>query len=407
MKIKTLLYSVAVVLIVLIPGCQNQETNQNDSVSVDQMDLASLKSLLTQKQNEVSRLEGEIGTVVDRMKELDPALNRQKEQRVTVSTVKDTVFQQFINAQGLLEADETIQVNAETGGRLIRLHIDEGDYVQKGDLVAELDLEQLNKQMAEIETSYELAQDVYERQKRLWDQNIGSEIQYLQAKNEKERLEKTMETLEFQQTKGHINAPMSGIVDEINILEGELVSPGAPIAVILDVRQFVATADIPENYLGNVNLGDWVTVRFPSLDAETKGRISYIGTTIDKANRTFKIEVKVSRIVKNLKPNMLVEIQVTTNSVDDVVTVPLNIIQQEINGREYLMVVDRSGGSPVAKKTYIAKSKTNDYRAIITDGLSVGDEVIQVGGRIVSEGTPLEIIELSVLTPESNNQVNE
>src|SRR5690606_14721996 len=142
-------------------------------------------------------------------------------------------------------------------------------------------------------------------------------------------------------------------------------------------------------------------------DVETRGRISYIGNTIDRANRTFKIEVKVNRIVKNLKPNMLVEIQVTTQRIEDVVTVPINIIQQEINGREYLMIVDRSNGQPVAMKTYISKSETNDQVAIISEGLSPGDEVIEVGGRTVSDGTPLEIIQLSVLSEGANRQRNE
>src|SRR5690606_30144263 len=296
------------------------------------------------------------------------SISTRQAQRVTAMTVTDTIFNQYITAQGLLEADETISVNAETTGRLIKLNIDEGDYVEKGDLVAVLDLEQLNRQMAELETSYQLAEEVFQRQKRLWDQNIGSEIQYLQAKNEKERLEKSMATLEFQQSKGNVYATLSGVVDMVNILEGELVSAGVPIAVILDVRQFIATADLAENYLGKVRLGDVVTVRFPSLDTETKGKISYIGNTIDKANRTFRIEVKV-RVAKNLKPNMLVEVQVNINTIEDVVIVPINIIQQEINGKEYLMIVDRSEGKPVAKKTYITKGHTNDSSAVITSGL--------------------------------------
>lgn len=407
MKFKTYFNITVLALIILGSGCQNSNNPDGDSTPIDQMDLAALKVLLQEKHTEQRQLEGDVQIIMDRMSELDPSIQANQTQRVTVSSARDTVFHKYITAQGLLEADETIQVNAETGGRLINLHVEEGDYIQKGDLVAELDLEQLNKQMAEMQTSYELASEIYERQKRLWDQNIGSEIQYLQARNEKQRLERAMESLEFQQTKGSIYAPLSGIVDEILILEGELVSPGAPIAVILDVRQFVATADIAENYLSNVNLGDEVTVRFPSLDVETRGRISYIGNTIDKANRTFKIEVKVNRIVKNLKPNMLVEIRVTTETIEDVVTVPINIIQQEINGREYLMVVDRSNGQPVAKKTYISKSETNDQVAIISEGLSPGDEVIEVGGRSVSDGTPLEIIQLSVLSEGANNQGNE
>ncbi len=407
MKIKSFLYTVTVAGIILVAGCQNQEASPGGTPTIEQMDLASLKQLLAQKQSEADKLQSEIDTITKRMASLDPSISTRQTQRVTAMTVADTIFNQYITAQGLLEADETISVNAETTGRLIELNIDEGDYVEKGDLVAVLDLEQLNRQMAELETSYQLAEEVFQRQKRLWDQNIGSEIQYLQAKNEKERLEKSMATLEFQQSKGKVYAPLSGVVDEVNILEGELVSAGAPIAVILDVRQYIATADLAENYLGKVRLGDVVTVRFPSLDTETKGKISYIGNTIDKANRTFRIEVKVGRVARNLKPNMLVEVQVNINTIENVVTVPINIIQQEINGKEYLMIVDRSEGKPVAKKTYITKGNTNDNSAVITSGLVPGDEVILVGGRTVNEGSPLEIIDLSVLTAPSNEQMNE
>src|SRR5690606_34991484 len=316
MKITSFLYTVTVAGIILMAGCQNQEASPGGTPTIEQMDLASLKQLLAQKQSEADKLQSEIDTITKRMASLDPSISTRQTQRVTAMTVADTIFNQYITAQGLLEADETISVNAETTGRLIELNIDEGDYVEKGDLVAVLDLEQLNRQMAELETSYQLAEEVFQRQKRLWDQNIGSEIQYLQAKNEKERLEKSMATLELQQSKGKVYAPLSGVVDEVNILEGELVSAGAPIAVILDVRQYIATADLAENYLGKVRLGDVVTVRFPSLDTETKGKISYIGNTIDKANRTFRIEVKV-RVAKNLKPNMLVEVKVNINTIEN------------------------------------------------------------------------------------------
>ncbi len=402
MKHRSIIFILSIFFVFWTTACQNSGSVDADMQALDKMDLASLKSLLAKKKASMSQLKVEVDSIVSRMEVLDPTMNNKKTQRVTILPVKDTVFRQHITVQGLLEADETVSVNAETGGRLLKLNIDEGDYVKKGDLVGVLDLEQLSKQQAEIEKSYELAQEVYERQKRLWDQNIGSEIQYLQAKNEKERMEKSLETLAYQQSQGKIYAPVSGVVDVVNIREGELVSPGAPIAVILDIQQLIATADVPENYLGSAHLGDEVTVRFPSLDVETKGRITLIGSKIDKANRTFRIEVRVGRIAKNLKPNMLTEITLNISTVKDVITIPINIVQQEINGKKYLMVVDRNNGTLVAKKVYITTGETNDKEAIVTQGLSQGDEVILIGGRTVSEGTPLEILDDSVLLLDSN-----
>ena len=402
----TSLYLCTVVFLLWSGSCQSPAGDEVNTSDIEQMDLASLKSLLAEKKSEVSQTQEEIDAIQSKMEELDPTMNNEKAQRVTVLPIQDTTFKDYITVQGLLEADETVNVNAETGGRLVQLKIEEGDYIKKGDLVGVLDLEQLSKQKAELEKSYELAEEVYERQKRLWDQNIGSEMQYLQAKNEKERLEKSLETLEFQQSQGQIHAPISGLVDVVNIKEGELVSPGAPIAVILDVRQLIATADVSENYLGDVRPGDEVIVRFPSLDLETNGRISLIVSKIDVANRTFKIEVRVNRVSKNLKPNMLTEIKINTETIEDVVTVPINLIQQEINGKEYVMVVDRSNGTPTARKVYIKRGAANDDHVVITEGLSTGDQVIRIGGRNLSEGTSLEVIDNSVLTSDSNQQVN-
>ncbi|MBY5957449.1 efflux RND transporter periplasmic adaptor subunit [Membranicola marinus] len=407
MKHNPLFYVVSFVIILAFTSCQNRADSQSEMKKLAQMDLASLKSLLSKKKSEIAVIQGEIDTILARMEELDPAMNRKKAQRVTILPVVDTVFEKYITVQGLLEADETLNVNAEAGGRLIELKIEEGDYVEKGELVGRINLEQLSKQKAELETSYELAKEVFQRQKRLWDQNIGSEMQYLQAKNDMERLERSLETLEYEQSKSEIFAPISGVVDAVNIREGELVAPGEPIAVILDIRQLIATADVPENYLSQVQVGDEVTVRFPSLDAETTGRISLIGNKIDKANRTFEIEVGIRRFTKNLKPNMLTEIQLNTSTVKNVVTIPINLIQQEINGREYLLIVDRSSGEPKAKKTYITKGETNDLRAIITEGIVPGDEVIEIGGRTVSAGAPLDIIEKSVLISDPNQPMNE
>lgn len=387
----------------LVVSCQDNSHPRENMGSIEKMDLSSLKSLLSQKKTEIKSLESDIHLIVQRMEQIDPSLKERKEEQVTVLPVYDTVFNRFVTVQGLLEADETVSVNAETSGRIMSLKIKEGDYIKKGDLVAILDVEQVDMQRAELEKGYELAVDVYERQKRLWDQNIGSEIQYLQAKNEKERLEKSLETLEFQKSKGRVFAPVSGVVDIINIREGEIASPGAPIAVILDIRQLIATADVPENYLGSVGLGDNVEVRIPSLDIETKGRITLVGSKIDMANRTFRVEARIPRVSKNLKPNLLTEIRFNEKSEDDVLMIPINLIQQEISGADYLMIVDRSEGDPVAKKVYILRGESNDKNVIIKDGLSDGDEVIYIGARTVSDGSAIKILENSVLAAKKNN----
>lgn len=386
MKYITLLIS-----ILLLASCQDQSRVKNPDY--ENMDLAALKKLMNEKQAERNLLEHQIDSIQARIQELDPAQRRRTAQRVTVIPVEDTVFLHYFTVQGLLDADEKIGVNADVNGRIRKLNIREGDYVKKGDQVAELDMDQLTKQKDELLTGYELAKDVYERQKRLWDQNIGSEMQYLQAKNEMERIEKSLETLEYQQSKGMITAPVDGVVDEVFIKEGEIAMPGSPIATILDVRQLKVVADVPENHLGTVSRGDVVDVHFPSLRLDVKGRVILIGSKIDQANRTFKVEIRVPRTSPNLKPNLLAEISINDEKIEDVVTVPINLVQQEINGREFLMVADRSGTEVVARKTYITRGPANQKKVVITSGLSAGDEVIDRGSKSVPDGHLIQVVE--------------
>jgi len=372
-------------------SCQDQSKVKNPDF--ENMDLAALKKLMNEKQAERSTLDSQIDSIQIRIQELDPSQAQRRADRVTVIPVEDTVFLHYFTVQGLLDADEKIGVNADVNGRIRKLNIHEGDYVRKGDPVAELDMDQLSKQRDELLTGYELAREVYERQKRLWDQNIGSEMQYLQAKNEMERIEKSLETLEYQQSKGNITAPVDGVVDEVFIREGEIAMPGSPIASILDVRQLKVVADVPENHLGTVAKGDEVDIHFPSIQLDVKGRVILIGSKIDQANRTFKVEIRVPRASPNLKPNLLAEISINDEKIEDVITVPINLVQQEINGREFLMVVDRRDGQPIAKKTYISRGPSNQKKVVITSGLSVGDELIDQGSKTVPEGHLIQVVE--------------
>ena len=386
MKYITLLIS-----LLLMVSCQDQSKVKNPDF--ENMDLAALKKLMNEKQAERSTLDSQIDSIQIRIQELDPSQAQRRADRVTVIPVEDTVFLHYFTVQGLLDADEKIGVNADVNGRIRKLNIHEGDYVRKGDPVAELDMDQLSKQRDELLTGYELAREVYERQKRLWDQNIGSEMQYLQAKNEMERIEKSLETLEYQQSKGNITAPVDGVVDEVFIREGEIAMPGSPIASILDVRQLKVVADVPENHLGTVAKGDEVDIHFPSIQLDVKGRVILIGSKIDQANRTFKVEIRVPRASPNLKPNLLAEISINDEKIEDVITVPINLVQQEINGREFLMVVDRRDGQPIAKKTYISRGPSNQKKVVITSGLSVGDELIDQGSKTVPEGHLIQVVE--------------
>lgn len=385
------IYLLLLTLIMFACGGTDPE-EKNGSVDIESLDLAGLKAELNSKKSELSEINATVKKIEMRIAELDPASLQKEVKKVTVLPIEKGEFKHFITVQGLLMPNDIIAINSETSGRILTLKIDEGDYVKEGDLVAELDTESIDKQRAEIEKSYELAKEVYERRKRLWGQNIGSEIEYLQSKNEVERIEKMLATLEFQKSKGKIFAPISGIVDVINVHQGELVSPGIPIANILDVRQLVATADVPEIYLSSVKVGDKVKLNFPSLNYKVDGRVNLIGNTIDAANRTFKIEVKVARTNKNLKPNLLTEIEINDQTIEDVIAIPVNSVMQEVSGKEYVMVVNRSQNQAVAEKRYVKRGAFNNEVVVIESGLDAGQELVNIGARNLVNKDPIEII---------------
>ncbi len=344
-------------------------------------DLAGKKSYLKTKKAELQSLTQQIALLEAQIDSLDPSRKADEGKLVTTVPVKRKDFRHFVDVQGAVQADNLIDVTSETPGRIIRLLVKEGQAVKKGQLVAELDLEQLNKQMAELEKSMELANVVYERQARLWEQNIGSEIQYLEAKNAKERLEKSMETLSFQLTKSKVYAPASGVVDQEILQSGEMASPGAPIVQILNTNKLKVVVDVPENYLRSVRLGETVEIEFPALEQKQNARVSLIGRTIDPSNRTFKVEANVANTGGMLKPNLLAIMLINDHEEKDVVTVPLETVQQEVSGKDYVFITAAGAKGKVAEKVYVKTGRSYEGEIVINEGLEGNEELILEGAR--------------------------
>jgi RND family efflux transporter MFP subunit len=342
----------------------------------------------------VTQLENQIDSLTPASEKVKP--------RVLVSSapVERKTFERFISIQSSVVADEIVSASSETGGRIIQLNVEEGNYVKRGQLVAKLDMESVDKQIAELETSLSLAVDIYERQKRLWDQNIGSEIQYLQAKNNKERIEKSLETVKFQLTKANVYAPISGVVDMVFLKPGEMTAPGTPIVQILSTGIVKVVADVPEKYLRNIKKGETVTVSFPALDMETKAKVSEIGRTINPGNRTFKVEVSVPNNNGVLKPNLLASMLLNDFTEKDVVVIPIELVQQEVSGRSYVFIKGENEDGAYAKKVMVETGESYEGNIIITSGLEGGEEIIVNGARGLANNELIKIIEP---TSEANN----
>jgi RND family efflux transporter MFP subunit len=365
------------------------------------VDLAGKQALLKEKQKELKELNKLIGKLENEVDSLDPNSKKEKPRTlVTVRKVERKTFERFIDIQANVESDDVVMASSETGGRLISVSVKEGANVQKGQLVAKVDMESVNKQIDELNKSLELAADVYERQKRLWDQNIGSEIQYLQAKNNKERIEKTLETTKFQLTKANVYAPISGVVDMVFLKPGEMTGPGSPILQIISTSSVKVVADVPEKYLKAIKRGEMVGIKFPAIDVETKASVSLIGNTINPANRTFKVEVNVPNKQGLLKPNLLASMMLNDYTQEDAIVVPLELVQQEVSGRSYVYIKAINEEGDYAKKMIVETGESYEGEIVILSGLDGGEDIIVNGARGLAKGELIKIIKPT--TAENN-----
>lgn len=343
------------------------------------------RALLEEKKEALKSLETEIKGLKEELLILDPP---KEKAAVLVKTeiASPESFTRLTEVQASLMSDDMVFASSEMGGRLIKLNVKEGQYVKKGALIAQVDMQTMQDQKAELETSLELAKDVYERQERLWEQKVGTEIQYLQAKNNYERLEKSLDLLNNQLGKANVYSPISGVVDKEFLQTGEVAAPGAPIVQLFNPSQLKIVADVPESYLGKIRVGETVKVNIPALGEEVMRRVSLVGRTIDPSNRTFKVELNTGSMGGKLKPNLLAEISFTDFSQDDAIVVDLPLVQEEVSGNKYVYLLTQKDGKTVASKAYVTLGESGVGEAIITSGISEGDKIITDGARSVSEG---------------------
>jgi len=363
-------YLSILLLSVLLIACAPEEGQQ---------DLAAKQNSLSEKKSELKALQEDIKKLEEELAELLPP-QEEKKFPVNILPLKKETFISYAKIQGTIMTDNVVMASSETGGRIMSMSINEGDYVNAGQLIATMDAGIVQDQLNELQTRLDLAKTMFERQERLWNQKIGSEMQYLQAKSSVESLEKSMTTLRTQLGKKDVIAPMSGYADRIFLKQGEMASPGMPIIQILNTGSVKIVADVPESYLASIKRGDYVDVYFPALDKDMKKKITLVGRSIDPANRTFKIEMATGNPGGTLKPNLLAELNIVEQKIPDQVIIPLEVIQQEVTGKRYVYVVDEADKEMTrARKVYVSSGDSYDNSVVITEGLT-GEEKLIVAG---------------------------
>ena len=347
------------------------------------------------KQSQLSKLKQQQIEITDKIKNLEGALSTEKKDTlnpekfkfVGLKAVSSNVFDHFIRVQGKLDGDQNAAVFAEAPGTVSSKFADVGQKVVKGQVLAQIDDQQYRSQMQGLETQYRFATDLYDKQKRLWDQKIGSEVQYLQSKTNKESLEKQISSLKQQVDKFKIKSPIDGTIEECNIKVGGVVSPDPRLAAyrVLAFKNLKVSAEVSEAYSAKVQVGDKLIVLFPDINKQYSTKVDFVSKYINPTNRTFIIETKLLDGISDLKANMIAIIQINDYHSESAIQVPMNVIQTDLEG-SYVYVVRSKAKYNAAFKQPVILGISYNGVAEVLNGLAIGDKVISVGYQELVDG---------------------
>ncbi|MBK9339121.1 MAG: efflux RND transporter periplasmic adaptor subunit [Lewinellaceae bacterium] len=340
--------------------------------------LATLKEQKSELEAQIAQLEKEVG----------PATGGQQRIRtVGLTELAAQPFRHFIDLQGRVDAEDNVPVTSRMPGTLVRVLVKNGDFVKKGQLLAQLDDDVMLKGLSELELQLKTAEDIYNRQKGLWDQKIGTEIQFIQAKTNKEAVEQRIATTKEQMQQSKIYAPIGGTVDMVMLKTGQAIAPGVPLCNIVNLSQLKITGDVPEAYAAKVKQGLPVQIFFPDLDKEVASRVTYVSKSINPTNRTFTVECALPASGSDYRANMIAVMKIIDYQNPKAIVVPVNLIQTA-EGGEFVLAADASGEGNKATVRKVAITQGRNYNGMveISSGLKAGDRVISTGFQDVNGG---------------------
>ncbi|OEK05539.1 efflux RND transporter periplasmic adaptor subunit [Roseivirga misakiensis] len=350
--------------------------------------IESKKARIQEAKAEMKALETEVSEIEKELVAEDPNYNKPAESATLITTVNALKenFEHKIEIRGNVESRTNVTISAEMMGLLTSLPIKEGQYVNKGQTLATIDADNLQKTVDELENQLEFATTVFEKRDRLWKKNIGTEIDYLQAKNNKESLEKQLATLQTQIDKAEIKAPFSGTIETVSVRQGEIAQPGMPIAYLVGNSNMYITAEVSEAYIAKFKRGDKVTVSIPSLNKEEVSKIISVGKVINPASRTFTIEVQLPKLGSAVKTNLVTQLRLTDYAADEAIVIPSRLIQEDFEGNFVYTVENKR-----ATKVHVKLGYSYDNHTEVLSGLKGGEVVVDKGNRTVANGTIVNV----------------
>jgi len=381
---KKYFYSVlSCLLIIVLQSCGNAAGSGGDK----QNTLAQLKDQEQKIIAQIKKLEQETGAK-DSTK--GGAAGGGPSKEVSITPVSPKSFTHFITTEAQVQSDLNLNVVPQAQGIYKAVYVREGQKVGKGQALAKVDDLVLQRTLAQLQTQLELAKTIYDKRKKLWDQNIGTEIDYLTAKNNAENLQNQISTLRQQIAQTVVTAPVSGVVDLVNARLGEAASPSSPAFRVVNIDVLKVTAGLAENYLGRVHNGSPVILQFNDINMTLKTHVDFVGNSLDPNSRTFAVQTKLKH-VKGIKPNMTATMKIQDYASNAAFVLPVDVVQNTLDGQYVYVAVPGTNASVVAHKKTVKVGLTESGQAQITTGLAAGDKVITTGYRGLEEGQNVKI----------------
>jgi membrane fusion protein (multidrug efflux system) len=375
-SMKTLAYIIGMVCLL---SCNNKSSNQDDTDNIKKEQLKQYKQEFYALKQKITALEAELAAV------------EEEHIFIKADSIVPATFESFVEVIGTVEVDMDINISPEGAGEIASIEAQEGQQVKKGEIIARLNTTPIERSIDELKINLTLAQTVFQRQQNLWDQKIGSEIAYLEAKTNKEGLEMKLEALLAQLDMSVIKSPIDGAIDIIYQKKGEIASPQIPFAKVINIRKVNIYADVSETYLTKIHQGDQVQVYFPSINRKLKTTVVQIGNVIHPQNRTFRIKMTLNNSDSLIKPNMVAIVKFRDYIAKNAISLPALFIKEDFNGKYVFIVTNNQKGENIAQKVYIETGMSNNNLIEIKAGLNAGDRIITQGFNQVTEGSRVTI----------------
>lgn len=379
---KTKILFILSFLIISISACEKKEPLQakKDELKSQKTKLQKIKTSITELEKEISALDP------------DFAKKNRKATLITTMNVEKKTFEHYIEVSGAVKSRKNVLISAENMGNINRILVTEGSDVRRGQLIMSMDIELYQRSLDQLNTEYDLAETMFEKQSNLWNQNIGTEVQYLQAKNRKESLENQIANIKTQISKSQIRAPFAGTIEIVMVREGEMAQMGSPLVRIVNHRDMYIKADLSESHIGKFKKGDKVIINFPSLNQTIESIISSVGQIIDVQNRTFSVEALLPITKFTIKPNLLAIVKLKDLAENDAIVIPAKLIQKDNRG-EFVFITKQESNELIAIKIQIDRGITYKNNTMITSGLTGDETLINEGFRDVADGGKVKVVE--------------